>query len=77
MLNTRILASLKRFAALADTDEGARLETHCLYPSFDPVHAFIAKVGDGYKVHDGAGAFRSAWDHGRDVGLIRPRSPDR
>jgi hypothetical protein len=71
MLNDHILASLTRFATLAETDEGARLETHCLYPSFDPVHAFIAKVGGAYKVHDGAGAFRAGWDSGRDSGLIR------
>jgi len=34
------------------------------------VYVFVAKVGDGYRVHDGAGAFRSAWLHGRDRSLI-------
>jgi hypothetical protein len=71
MLNDRIRASLAKFSSVVETDEGSRLETHCLYPSFDPVNAYIAKVGDSYKVHDGAGAFRSGWDQGRDTGLIR------
>jgi hypothetical protein len=51
--------------------EGSRLTTHCVYPSFDPVHVFVAKVGDGFKVHDGGGAYKSAWLHGRDDLLIK------
>ena len=58
MLNERVRASLTKFSAPFDTDEGVRLETHCLYPSFDPVIIYVAKVGDGYKVSDGAGALR-------------------
>ena len=71
MLNARIRLSLEGFAAVIDTDEGARLQTHCMYPSFEPVHAYMARVGDGYKVHDGGGAFRAAWDHGKGANLIR------
>jgi hypothetical protein len=56
--------------ACVETEEGARLTTHCLYPSFEPVHVFIAKVGNGYKVHDGGGAFDAAWLHGRDDSVI-------
>ena len=62
------------FAGVPDcieTDEGTRLTTHCLYPSFDPVHVYVAGFGSGYKVHDGGGAVRSAWDHGRELSLIR------
>ncbi|MBB6308317.1 hypothetical protein [Xanthobacter tagetidis] len=32
---------------------------------------YVVKHGDGFIVHDGGGAFRSAWIHGRDDGLIR------
>ena len=31
----------------------------------------MAKVGEGFKVHDGSGAFRAAWLHGRDDLLIK------
>jgi hypothetical protein len=66
-----IYSALSRLGSCVETTEGSRLTTHCLYPSFDPVHAFVAKVGEGVKVHDGGGAFRSAWLHGRDDLLIK------
>lgn len=54
-----------------ETESGARVITHCLYPSFEPVEVFVAKVGDGYVVHDGGGAVNSAWLHGREeIGKI-------
>lgn len=48
------------------TEYGARFVTHCMYPSFDPVSVFVAKVGDGYKVTDGGGALGALLRHGRD-----------
>jgi hypothetical protein len=76
MLSSMALSHLGRFSSVSDTDEGARLETHCRYPSFDPVYAFIVKVGEEYHVHDGAGASRCGWDHGRDRLTIK-RALDR
>jgi hypothetical protein len=58
------------FGICEQTPEGARIATHCLYPSFEHVRVFVAKVGDGYTVHDGAGAHNTAWLHGRDAELI-------
>ncbi|WP_375206739.1 hypothetical protein [Hyphococcus sp.] len=49
-----------------NTSDGARIKTTCLYPSFEPVHVFIVKVGDGFHVHDGGAARKVAWSHGRD-----------
>ena len=49
-----------------ETEEGSRVQTHCLYPSFEHVHVYVAKVGDGFHVHDGGEAFRCAWLHGKD-----------
>jgi hypothetical protein len=43
---------------------------HCLYPSYENVRVFVGKSGDGYTVHDGAGAHNAAWLHGRDAELI-------
>jgi hypothetical protein len=59
-----------RFDRCEETSSGSRIATHCLYPSFTPVSVFVAKIGDGYRVHDGAGAYESAWLHGRDDALI-------
>lgn len=48
-----------------ETDAGARVVTHCLYPSFEPVELFVTKIGEGYRVTDGGRAVRSVWNHGR------------
>lgn len=60
---------LTGFPQCVETEQGTRFTTQCLYPSFDPVEIFVVKYGDGYRVHDGGGAARSAYDHGRDVAL--------
>ena len=65
-----VLASLSQFGACEDTLEGSRIATHCLYPSHESVHVYVVKMGDDYRVHDGCGAYRSAWAHGRDEHLI-------
>lgn len=54
-----------------ETEAGARVLTHCLYPSFEPVAVFVTKLGDGYHVTDAGGAVRCAWKHGRDEALTR------
>jgi hypothetical protein len=65
-----IRAALSEFDVCEETTEGSRFTTHCLYPSFEPVFVYVAKIGDGFKVHDGRGAFNSAWLHGRDEAAI-------
>ena len=61
-----VRSELAKFAECVDTPDGCRVTTHCVYPSFDPVKVFVTKFGDGFHVHDGAGASRAAWIHGRD-----------
>ena len=61
-----IKEAMSHFADCVDTQDGFRFTTHCVYPSFDPVNVFVTKFGDGFHVHDGGGAVRSAWVHGRD-----------
>ncbi|MBR0974903.1 hypothetical protein [Bradyrhizobium japonicum] len=65
-----IRAALAAFEVCTETEHGSRVTTHCLYPSFDPVNVFVARFGGGFRVHDGGGAARSAWTHGRDENLI-------
>lgn len=61
-----ISAALRDFAVCEETPDGARLATHCLYPSFETVFVYVVKVGDGYRIHDGRGAYEAALLHGRD-----------
>jgi hypothetical protein len=65
-----VRAALSEFDLCVETEHGSRVTTHCLYPSFDPVQVFVARIGDGFRVHDGGGAGRNAWIHGRDDALI-------
>jgi hypothetical protein len=65
-----IRKAMADFDGCEQTPEGSRIATHCLYPSFEHVRVFVAKMGDGYTVHDGAGAYNTAWLHGRDAELI-------
>jgi hypothetical protein len=48
------------------TDRGARIITHCLYPSFEPVEVYVSNYGDGYRITDAGGAAAAAYLHGRD-----------
>lgn len=61
-----ILAALAGEATCEQTPSGMRVETHCLYPSFDPVDVFVVRHGEGFIVTDGGGAAASAWEHGRE-----------
>jgi hypothetical protein len=70
MLCDVVRAALSDFEVCEDTLDGARVATHCLYPSFENVHIYVVKIGDDFRVHDGAGAYRNAWAHGRDSAMI-------
>ena len=61
-----IRAALSASDYCENTEGGARITTHCLYPSFEPVSVFVGKLGDGFIVSDGGGALNAAWEHGRD-----------
>lgn len=64
------LEALASFDICRETLDGARVETHCRYPSFEPVFVYVVRVGEGFRVHDAAGAYNAAWMHGRDDHLI-------
>lgn len=63
---SRISDVMAGYYQCESTDTGARISTHCMYPSFEQVSVFIVNFGDDIVVHDGGGAMRSAWDHGRN-----------
>jgi hypothetical protein len=66
MLCDDIRAALAEGDVCEETERGARVVTHCLYPSFEPVEVFVVRYGDGFIVTDGGGASASAFLHGRD-----------
>ncbi len=66
-----IRAALASLSGCEETDQGSRVTTQCMYPSFDPVAVYVVGYGDGFKVHDGGGAIRAGWDHARDAHLVR------
>jgi len=56
--------------ALEDIDGCARIETHCLYPSFEIVSVYVKQIADGYTVSDGGDTISLLWMHGLDVPAI-------
>lgn len=65
-----ITAALSELHSCSEVDGSARVSTHCLYPSFEPVVVSISRFGHGFHVHDDGGAYREAWLHGRDEHAI-------
>lgn len=63
---TDIDTSLAQFKSCTATRDGLRITTDCLLPSFEQVHVYVVKFGDGLIVHDDCAAARSAWMHGVD-----------
>lgn len=71
MVCADVRSALTSFATCEETSDGARIPTHCLYPSFETAYVYVVRIGEQYRVHDGGEAFRSAWSHGRDENAIR------
>lgn len=69
MICEDIRAAMAADATCEETEAGAVVTTHCLYPSFERVRVYVSRFGDGYRVSDAGGAARCAWDHGRDTKL--------
>lgn len=70
MICEDVRAALGAGEICEESDAGARVVTHCLYPSFTPVSIFVTKLGDGYRITDGGGALRNAWVHGREEKML-------
>lgn len=65
MICEDVKAALTEGDFCEESDSGATVATHCMYPSFDPVHVSVVKIGEGYEVSDAGGAVNAAWLHGR------------
>ena len=69
MICEDVRAAMSLGDSCEETEAGARILTHCLYPSFEPVAVFVSRLGDGYHVTDAGGGVRCAWENGRDEPL--------
>ena len=65
-----VLAALSHHKMCEVTDDGARVRTDCMYPSFEPVHVYVRIFGDGFIIHDRGEAASRAWLHGRDERVL-------
>lgn len=65
MICEELLPLLTSSVRCLDTQHGAEFQTHCLYPSSDPVRVYVSRRRAGFYVHDAGGAMRSALVHGR------------
>jgi len=62
-----VIAALAPYAECSLDGDVARVRTHCLYPSFEPVFVTVDRTGAGsYVVSDTGAAYAVAWDAGRD-----------
>lgn len=61
-----IRVALADFGECVETLDGARIATHCLYPSHETVHVYVVHEGSEFRVHDGGAAYKCAWTHGRE-----------
>ena len=61
-----ILVSTSSFWACKETENGARIRTTCVFPSFEPVFVYVAKLGEGFVVHDAGETVAVIMAHGQD-----------
>lgn len=61
-----ILANTSSLWACKETENGARIRTTCVFPSFEPVFVYVAKLGDGFVVHDAGETVAIIMAHGQD-----------
>ena len=59
-------ASLARLKGCEAMQNGLRIATDCLPPSFEQVHVYVATLRDGTIVNDDCAVAHSAWVYGVD-----------
>lgn len=57
--------------ACMETENGARIRTTCVFPSFEPVFVYVAKLGDGFVVHDAGETVAVIMAHGQEGDMAK------
>lgn len=61
-----ILDSTSSLWSCTETENGARIRTTCVFPSFEPIFVYVAKLGEGFVVHDAGETVAVIMGHGQD-----------
>src|SRR5690554_4592467 len=61
-----VLMSAASFWSCQETENGARIRTTCVFPSFEPVFVYVVRLGDGFVVHDAGETMAVILSHGQD-----------
>lgn len=61
-----IMVSAAKLWSCKETENGARIRTTCVFPSFEPVFVYVVKFGDGFVVHDAGETMGVILSHGGD-----------
>lgn len=61
-----IMANAAKLWSCKETDNGARIRTTCVFPSFEPVFVYVVRLGDGFVVHDAGETMGVILSHGQD-----------
>lgn len=61
-----VLVNAAKLWSCKETDNGARIRTTCVFPSFEPVFVYVVKFGDGFVVHDAGETMGVILGHGKD-----------
>ncbi len=54
------------FRSCKESDNGARVRTTCIFPSFEPVFVYVVRFGDGFVVHEAGETMAVILSHGQD-----------
>ncbi len=68
-----VASETNRFWSCKETQNGAQIRTTCVFPSFEPVYVYVAKLGDGFVVHDAGETMAVILGHGQS-GEVAKRS---
>lgn len=61
-----IMVSAAKFWSCKETENGARIRTTCVFPSFEPVFVYVVRFGGGFVVHDAGEAMGVILSSGQD-----------
>lgn len=61
-----LLVNAAQLLSCKETENGARIRTTCVFPSFEPVFVYVVKFGDGFIVHDAGETMGVILGHGGD-----------
>lgn len=66
-----VLTNAAKLWSCKETENGARIRTTCIFPSFEPVFVYVIKFGDGFIVHDAGETMGVILSHGQEADVAK------